>query len=290
MVRSKVVNASNRLSWFLICALATIGSASPVLARPARLHLKSAPVELVRDKNGNPVASIDGELLSDNWSGYVLSSAYTKQNYKSASATWVVPEVTYDGIQSISANWIGIGGFCKSKIKHERCKPDKTLIQMGTYQAAYSDDDIEYYAWYEKIPASSVPIEAIDVSPGDTITASLSCSGKCKNPQQWTLSIEDVTNSQSWSQVFTYQSSKRSVDFIEEAPSSGGGILPLADFDKTFFSASVANGDSVNLDDAIGLEMEDPQGQFSSISPPDMSKDGFAACFSDSGLVDCTDP
>jgi len=282
------VNASNRFSSFLIGALAiaVAGSSSPAFARPTRVHLKNAPIILVRDKSGNPVASIDNQLISENWSGYVLSTVETRKRYKSASASWVVPEVTYQGVQAISANWVGIGGFCKNK----KCKPDKTLIQLGTYQAAFSEGDIEYFAWYEMIPAASIPIDTIDVSPGDTMTASLTCAGKCKNNQKWTLSIDDVTSGQSFSQVFSYKSSKLSVDWIEEAPSSGSGILPLADFDKTFFTASVVNGDSANLDDAISLQMQNPNGQFSSVSPPDSSMDGFAACFSDSGFVACTDP
>lgn len=284
----------------MICALtvAIVGSSSLASAGSVKAHMNHAPVVLVRDKNGNPVASLAHQLVSENWSGYVLSKISTKKSYTSASSTWVVPAVTYDGIEAISANWVGIGGFCKDK----KCNQgDKTLIQLGTFQAAIGDSDLEYVAWYELIPASSVEIGTLNVSPGDTITASLSCAGKCKKKQAWTLSMTDVTTGDSWSQVFNYKSSKLSAEWIEEAPSSGGGIEPLADFDKSVFSESVANGTSANLDSAFSLVMEDSDGsshpcsespscQTSNVSEPNSTMDGFAACFSpNSTLASCVD-
>jgi hypothetical protein len=295
------VNASKRLTLFVICTLIlTIGcSTLPAFAGPAKLAVKSAPIVLVRDHNGNPVASVSNQMTSENWSGYVLSKVETGDHYTSASSTWVVPEVTFLGVEAVSLNWVGIGGFCKGK----KCrKPDNTLIQLGTLQAAVSDTETDYIAWYELIPGSIIQINQLEVNPGDVITASLSCAGKCKNKQKWTLSLEDVTTSQSWSQLFTYKSSKLSVDYIEEAPTGNKGILPLADYGTTFFSASVANGDSANLDDAIGVVMEDTDGsslpcaeapncQTSNVSAPNATLDGFVACFSpDSTLAEpCVD-
>jgi hypothetical protein len=284
------VNASKRLTLFVICTLIlTIGcSTLPAFAGSAKLAVKSAPIVLVRDHNGNPVASVSNQMTSENWSGYVLSKIATGNHYTSASSTWVVPEVTFLGVEAVSLNWVGIGGYCKGK----KCrKPDNTLIQLGTLQAAVSDTETDYIAWYELIPGSIIQINQLEVNPGDVITASLSCAGKCKNKQKWTLSLEDVTTSQSWSQLFTYKSSKLSVDYIEEAPTGNKGILPLADYGTTIFSASVANGDSANLDDAFQVIMRNPNGQTSNVSVPNSTLDGFVACFSpDSTLAEpCVD-
>ncbi len=284
------MNASNRLTLLFISVLIlTIGcSTLPAFAGPAKLAVKSAPIVLVRDHDGNPVASISNQMTSENWSGYVLSKVETRDHYTSASSTWVVPEVTFLGAEAVSLNWVGIGGFCKGK----RCrKPDNTLIQLGTLQAAVSDTETDYLAWYELIPGSIIQINQLEVNPGDVITASLSCAGKCKNKQKWTLSLEDVTTSQSWSQLFTYRSSKLSVDYIEEAPTGNKGILPLADYGTTIFSASIANGESANLDDAFQVIMRNPNGQTSNVSLPNSTLDGFVACFSpDSTLAEpCVD-
>jgi hypothetical protein len=287
MVRSWVVNSSNKLCLLLVNAVvvAIFGASSSAFAAPRRIPLKNAPVKLVRDNNGNPVAAFrENQFISMNWSGYVLSKFETGNHYTSASSTWVVPEVTYQGVDAVSANWVGIGGYCKNK----KCKPDKTLIQLGTIQAT-SNSGPQYLAWYEMLPAPIIPIGSLEVHPGDVITASLSCAGKCKNKGKWTLAMKDETTGNSWSLDVSYKSSKLSVDYIEEAPTSGG-IVPLADFGQTFFSASTANGGSANLDDAVSLIMEDPHGQTSNVSAPNATLDGFAACFSpDSTLAPCFD-
>jgi len=229
---------------FLICALtvAIAGASSPAIAGQARAGRKHAPVEVLRDVNGDPIRTSDGRLTSGNWSGYVVASYQTKEHYTAAQATWTVPTVTYDGFEAWSSSWIGIGGFCENK----KCEPeDETLIQLGTEQDAVSPSETDYYAWYEMLPYDSIPTSLV-VNPGDVITASLSCAGACESPQSWTLSMTNETTSDSWSDVFSYESPELSVEVIEEAPYSGV-ILPLADFDKATFSDTTADSAIVNF-------------------------------------------
>ncbi len=262
-----------------VLAVAIVGSSSPVIAGPARAGAKHAPIEVVRDENGDPLRTIDGRFRSYNWSGYVLPEYQTKKHYIAAQATWTVPTVTYDGYESWSSSWIGIGGFCENK----RCtQTDDTLIQLGTEQDAFSASDTQYYAWYEMLPAAEVPT-SLAVNPGDVITASLSCAGACTSPQSWTLSMTNVTTSDSWSDVFIYDSPEASVEVIEEAPYSGG-ILPLADFGRATFSVTTANSARANFSKGDSIVMEDKQGphtyESSNVSAPVSTKDGFNACFS----------
>src|SRR5208337_2655868 len=275
---------------FVICALAVaiVGSSSHAIAGQSKVGAKHAPVEIIPDENGNPVASVAGQLETSNWSGYVLPKFVTNEGYTSAQGTWIVPKVIYNGVSSASANWVGIGGFCKSA-QCKKGKGDKTLIQLGTIQAALSVSDSEYFAWYELLPNASIETSLV-VNPGDVITASLSCAGKCKGKQKWTLSMTDETTHDSWSQVVTYNSSKLSVEWIEEAPTDQNGIAPLADFDVTTFSESTKNGASADLSAGIGVVMNDPNGQSSNVSAPNSTSDGFSACFSpDSSLANCVD-
>jgi len=287
------VNASNKLSLllsFVVCALAVaiVGSSSPVIAGQARAGAKHAPVEIIRDESGNPVPALAGELETLNWSGYVLPKFVTNENYTSVQGTWIVPGVIYDGVLSVSSNWVGIGGFCKTA----RCRSaDKTLIQLGTTQEAVSVSDTQYFPWYEMPPKAPVNIP-LEVNPDDTITASLSCAGKCKGKASWTLYMMDETTGKSWSTIVKYNSAKLSADWIVEAPTSRGGIVPLADFGITTFSQSMANAASADLlNDGVAVIMQDPNGQSSNVSLPNSTGDGFNACFSpDSSLATCASP
>jgi len=198
-----------------------------------------ATVQVLRDNNGDALRFGDRQttLMSTNWSGYVLSKFETKQKYTSATATWIVPAVSFADAPvgfttEPSSSWVGIGGYCKNaKCRHA----DRKLIQLGTEQDANSDGTTIYYTWYEMLPAFSVQTP-LAVSPGDTITASLICSGKCNGRQSWTLSLTNNTTGLNWSQVFTYEASKLSAEWIEEAPSSFSGVLDLTNFGTASFS------------------------------------------------------
>jgi len=113
------VNVSNKLSTALsiaICAfaLAIAGSSSPAIAGSAKTVLKHAPIQLLRDRDGNAVADVSGALESPNWSGYILAKFQTGQKYKAITATWTVPDVVFQGVEAASAEWVGIGGFSKT--------------------------------------------------------------------------------------------------------------------------------------------------------------------------------
>jgi len=291
VVRSRCMDASNKPSLviaILLCAvtISLVGWSSPALAGPARLHVKHMPIEVYRDANGDAMQPRDRQFIGPNWSGYVLPSFQSKQHYTVAQATWTVPEVFFGGFSAASSTWIGIGGFCESK----KCKKvDHTLIQLGTEQDVLGPSSFDYYAWYELIPASETIITELPVSPGDVITASLSCAGKCKNHQTWMLSMTDETTSDTWSQVVGYKSSKASLEDIEEAPSSFSGILPLADYDVSFFSDTTAKGTPVNFSKGDSLLMLNPAGESSDVSAL-VSNNDFAACYSpDSTFALCED-
>jgi hypothetical protein len=255
-------------------------------------HRKHNPVEIVRDENGDPLRTFDLKYKSFNWSGYILPNFQTNEHYIAAQATWVVPEVTFKGKGTVrySSSWIGIGGFCTNKsCSHE----DTSLIQLGTEQDAISDTETDYYAWYEMLPEASIPISTITVEPGDTITAALSCADSCDSGQ-WTLSMTDETTSVNWTEDFSYSSPNLSVEVIEEAPYSGG-ILPLADFHKASFTATMANSTSADLSKGSSIVMVDKQKHHesasSNVSALDSTHDGFDACFNSSkSLAHCPKP
>ena len=120
-----------------------------------------------RDAKGMLLSGPNNETLSNNWSGYGINGGGT---YTAVQGSWTVPAVSYQSYSGspdveASSTWIGIGGQ----------DGDETLIQVGTMQAAAPNGDAEYFAWYEILPATEVPIsrKQYPIKPGDTITATI---------------------------------------------------------------------------------------------------------------------
>ena len=156
---------------------------------------------------------------STNWSGY----AVTGGRYTQVSASWKVPTVSCSGT-AYSSFWVGLDGDTSG-----------TVEQTGT-DSDCSGSTPQYYAWYEMYP--KFPSNYSNpVTPGDTMTASVTTNGS----GSFTLTISDGTK---WTRTTTarLKSAKlASAEVIAEAPSSSGGVLPLADFGTVSFSSAKAN-------------------------------------------------
>ena len=272
--------------------LMLVASCPSAFAQQQRIARKHLPAEILRDENGDALHTFDNRYLSLNWSGYILPKFKTNRHYVAAQATWVVPAVTFKGTPRYSSTWVGIGGFCTTS----KCAPrhiDQTLIQLGTEQDALGATELDYFAWYEMLPEAEIPTTLV-VNPGDTITASLSCAGDCSTGD-WMLEMTNETTGVTWGpQEFFYASPNDSAEVIEEAPFNGS-VLPLADYHKATFSATMANSKGANLSDGVSIVMDDRQPQHrtasSNASPPSSSHDGFNTCFNSSKkLAHCPAP
>lgn len=174
--------------------------------------------------NTSQVSSVE----SLDWAGYTITGAASnpQQEVTAVTASWTVPAVADSTGDTFSAAWIGIGGFV-----------DKTLIQTGTEHDSINGQAM-YSVWYEMLPDDSVNIDAINVSPGDVISASILLLDSGTN--EWTIQISDVTNGQGFSQNFIYNSNRLSAEWIVERPTVNNRISALADFGSiTFTSMSV---------------------------------------------------
>jgi hypothetical protein len=79
------------------------------------------------------------------------------------------------------------------------------------------------------------------VHAGDQFTASVTTDGR----GGFTLVLSDTTRGWSHTATARLKSAKLgSAEVIAEAPSSSGGVLPLADFGTVGFSGATANGTS----------------------------------------------
>lgn len=171
-------------------------------------------------------------LVSTDWAGYIATAELEKPEVVGVNASWTVPRIGVFSSDAYSSIWVGIGG-----------QSEKTLIQAGTEHDSISG--YEYYSiWYEMLPADAVRINSVSISPGDSITASVTLVNA--NINQWAIRIRDVTSGQGFYRTFIYNSSRLSADWIVERPHINSGVTLLANFGTIRFSDSYAKvGDTV---------------------------------------------
>ncbi|HEV8194016.1 MAG TPA: G1 family glutamic endopeptidase [Ktedonobacterales bacterium] len=175
---------------------------------------------------------------SSNWSGY----ATTGTTYSDVKGSWTQPAATCtSGQTAYSSFWVGIDGDTTSSVE-----------QTGT-DADCSNGTPTYYAWYEMYPKFPVNLSN-PVQPGDQMSAEVRVSGR----GNFTLTISNTTRG--WTFTTNQKSAKAklgSAEWIAEAPSSSGGVLPLANFGTVSFTSCSANGLSISSNpnpDAIVMQ------------------------------------
>ncbi|MGC1283698.1 MAG: G1 family glutamic endopeptidase [Streptosporangiaceae bacterium] len=211
-------------------AAADVASASPFLLMAGTAPAVSPGQPMVRPSGlavpGARRTAASKEIGSTNWSGYAVSGSHGA--YRSVSATWTVPAVTCSSGDRNASFWVGLDGYGSNSLSVE---------QAGT-DANCSGRTAEYSGWYEMYPAKPVYFRT-KVRPGDHLTASVTFRGA----STYKLVLKDSTRG--WSHtVIKHETglARSSAEVITEAPSSVGGVLPLADFGTVRFTAARVNG------------------------------------------------
>lgn len=219
---------------------AVLGTVAIAAATCAALSAAAAPSATTAYHGSSHATAAPNHRLSNssssNWAGY----AVTGGRYTSVSASWVQPAVdcatTPTGWSSF---WVGLDGDTTS-----------TVEQTGT-EADCSSGTAVYSSWYEMYPKFpknySSPVE-----PGDSFSATVTTNGR----GSFTLTLAD--NTQRWTHTTKAKLRRAalgSAEVIAEAPSSSGGVLPLADFGNAAFGGATANGTS--FADLSGLDRID---------------------------------
>ena len=221
-------------------------AAAPLTSHPAAAHAIRPGGVMVRPAGGARPAARRGrhtEVSSSNWSGYAATGG--NGAFHSVSAAWIEPTGTCTSRSAqYSSFWVGLDGYSSSSVE-----------QTGT-DVDCSGRTAKYYGWYEMYPAYPVNFPNT-VRPGDHLSASVTFSGS----QTYTLVLEDST--QGWTQrVVKNQSglARSSAEVIVEAPSSGSGVLPLADFGTVNLSGSTANAAALGSFNPTEIIMVDGSG------------------------------
>ena len=218
---------------------------------------------------------------SNNWFGYNQGSI--EQNgkfFNSISANWTVPTATQHtrGEPESSSDWIGIGGGCVDA----GCNITDAsgLIQTGTEQDVDATGAASYSAWWELVPAPSTTINNMTVRPGDRMFAKVAEVVSSSN--LWTITLQDVTRHESFTQTVPYPSSHATAEWIEETPlnidTSGIGLAGLPNLTEAPFDNATVNGAPVHLTASEEIDLTSGSQVIGVPSAPDVEADGFGAC------------
>jgi hypothetical protein len=211
---------------------------------PAVLHQIGQPISGAGLLSGSKAGTVSCPepasqcYLSFNWGGYVING--NGSTVSKVVGSWTVPSIT--GVSGTTcpdaqkawlanAQWIGIDGFSSG-----------TVEQTGTeVQCFYGSAQI--YAWYEMYPAGTVA-STIKVSPGDSITASVTYMGlNTSGVPSFKTHLEDLTTGKSFNSptVGVPGAARASAEWIEEAPYYDGilGLTPVSILHFTGGSAVV---------------------------------------------------
>ena len=217
---------------------------------------------------------------SSNWFGY--SQGTLEQGSKlfnSISGDWTVPAATAhtSGQAEASSDWIGIGGGC---VDAGCTVTDSTLIQTGTEQDVDATGAPSYSAWWELVPAPSISISSMTVSPGDHMHAAI--SEVVNDADVWNITITDVTKNETFTTTVPYPSTHATAEWIEETPleiGTNAGFAALPNLTNPAFSSGTVNGSAVKLTTSEEMQLIDSNGKvIGTPSAPNAAGSGFDAC------------
>jgi hypothetical protein len=217
---------------------------------------------------------------SSNWFGYNQGSLELGgKQFNAITGDWTVPSATphVSGQDAYSSDWIGIGGGC---VDAGCTVADNTLIQTGTEQDVDTAGNASYSAWWEIIPGPSIEITNMTIGPGDHMHASL--AELIAGSNVWTITLQDVTRGETFTQTVPYSSSHLTAEWIEETPlllGTNAGFAALPNLTNPAFTAATTNGANANLQTSEQMFLIDSAGKvIGAPSAPNATHDGFGAC------------
>lgn len=185
------------------------------------------------------------QIYSSNWSGAVLTSPPAGTTFNGVSATFIVPTPRVPSGQPPSgrhsaAAWVGIDGDTYQN----------AILQTGV-DFTISDGTVSYSAWYEWYPDRAYDFPGINISAGDSITASVTSTSNTTGEAV----IVNNSNGQRASQSLSSSSALagENAEWIVEAYLVNGVQVDLADFGEVTFNDTVARTGT----GSVGLEGAD---------------------------------
>ncbi|KAK6086456.1 acid proteinase [Seiridium cupressi] len=193
---------------------------------------------------GNDTAHVE---YSSNWAGAVLIGT----GYTSVTGTIVVPtpETPSGGssrTEYAASAWVGIDG--------DTCQT--AIVQTGV-DFYVEGSEVAFDAWYEWYPDYAYDFSGITISAGDTVTMTVTATSKSAG----TAVIENQTTGTTVTHSFSGETDtlcETNAEWIVEDFSSGGSLVPFADFGTVTFtdaSATTSSG-TVGVSGATIIDIE----------------------------------
>ena len=146
--------------------------------------------------------------MSSNWSGYVAAGAGdTPVAFSDVTGTWVQPKAScVSGRIDAAAFWVGLGGTAPARRRSNSSGPSVTCDGTSSTPT--------YEAWWEIVPAPSVPIP-LKIRAGDRVNAAVLVNG-----QKVTMSLKNLTRHTRFSKTMTLTQplDVSSAEWVAEAP------------------------------------------------------------------------
>jgi hypothetical protein len=228
---SAVAASASAAAAITMLALPTTGAAANTASARGHTH----PVIFV-GRGNRPSFGPDNEslLYSNNWAGQLAVKSNSRDTFRYVSAEFSMPSLNCattpgtgaDG--SDESQWVGLDGV------GYHLTSGATVEQAGI-TGYCTGTTPAYYAWSELYPR--YPVEfSMTVNPGDAIRATVSEAGGV-----YTMTVDDITAGVQQTETGRCPSGSHcydaSAEVISEAPSDSSGVLPLADFGISSFSA-----------------------------------------------------
>jgi hypothetical protein len=201
-VRPPMLGAASRMDLAALLRTGTRTAPASIslgrLARPAPTLASLATTSHVFN------SATSTSITSNNWSGYVVGTG----PYTSVTGTFTVPGLAATPTETVTSEWVGIDGASGLG----------PLIQAGVDETYDPSTNLVYTsAWWEVLPAPSVPIPSLGVTAGDSVTVTIwQASGTL-----WGIEVADDTTGQSFTTEQSYTGPASTAEWIVEAPTDG---------------------------------------------------------------------
>ena len=257
------------VSWLATISAAAAHPSQHARLAPLRHSNPFIPATRVSDlKDSNNTA----DSTSSNWSGAAISGS----GLKSVKATFTMPHpqppsssatpTAGSGDYSGSA-WVGIDGLSNQA----------AILQAGVTWSVSSGGATSYSGWIEWYPLPEQQISGWAVTAGDVVT--ISCTSS--SPSKGSCTLLNQSSGKSTTQTVSAPSASATLtganaEWIVEDYSSGGSLVPFANFGSVEFSscsATTASGSAVDASGSQLIDLKSSSGKIiTSVSEPSGSQ------------------
>ena len=246
----------------------TLLLAGSAIAAPGTAMRRERNLKRAAARKGNPIRRVGAptELsgsndtmvdYSSNWSGAVLIGS----GFKSVTATVTVPTPSTAGSGSA---WVGIDG--------DTCST--AILQTGI-EWTKSGSSVSYYAWFEWYPDYAYDFSGITLSPGNTVTMTVTASSLTSG----TAVIKNVSTGKTVTHTFSNEGSygdlcETNAEWIVEDFEQNNSMVTFANFGTvTFTGASATDGSgTVGVSGATIIDIKQNSKVLTSCSTPSSSE------------------